>query len=215
MQLKRLFWIFLDTILPLSTEAAIARTLNEETLVGMVHPTIHAREPWIMALMSYYNPKVRALIRAIKYRGEKAPLPALGKIAADEILHVLSNKKTLSGWDRVMIVPVPSSVERLRSRGYNQAERITLAILPYLGRDVEYTPDVLARKDRQSQVRVAPERRHHNIQGAFFVLRPDKVAGTNILLIDDVVESGTTLADAKRALMDAGARDVMAVAMAR
>ncbi len=204
----------IDAILPLSSEAAIARSLSEETLGKLLNPVTHAREPWITALFSYYNPKVRALIRAIKYRGEKAPLPALGAVVAEEIMPLLEEKRLYGGWGDILMAPVPSSAERLRTRGYNQADRIALAILPHLRTAVTYAPDILGRENRESQVNIPKERRHKNIQGAFFALRPEKIRGACILLIDDVVESGTTLKDAKRALMAAGATDVMAVAIA-
>jgi ComF family protein len=211
---RRFFWILLDELVPLSSEAAIARALSEDILANLVHPVTLVKDPWITALFPYYNPKVRALIRAMKYRGEKAPLPALGRIVADELLPILEEKRTMAGWNDIHIVHMPSSPERLRKRGYNQAERITLAILPYVDSDIEYAPDVLAREDRPSQVNVAKDRRHKNMTGAFFVLRPEKVRGIHIVLIDDVVETGATFKDARRALLEAGAADVIAIAIA-
>lgn len=206
--------ILLDSIIPLSSESVIARSLSEETLTALVHPMIHRDRPWITALFPYRNHKVRALIRAIKYRGEKAPLPALGKILSDEIIHTLSSKKALAGWSTPLLIPIPSSRARLKARGYNQVERIILATLPYLEHHVLYAPDVLGREDRISQVSVAKAEREKNIEGAFFVIRKEKVAGTHIILIDDVAETGTTLMDAKRALMEAGATDVIAITLA-
>lgn len=210
----RIFSLITDSILPLSPESNIARTLTEEILQSILAPITHRREPWINALFPYLNPKIRALLRSIKYRGEKAPLPALGAIASEEILGVIEDKTLLEGWRDILMVPVPSSSKRLRKRGYNQADRIALAILPYLHNTVQYAPDILARQDRPSQLDVPKEMRHRNVEGAFFALRPEKIHGRYILLIDDVVESGTTLKDARRALIEAGALDVIAVAMA-
>ncbi len=208
------FQRILDILIPLSSEAKIARSLSEETLIELLHPVIHRDRLWITALFPYRNPKVRALVRAIKYRGEKAPLPALGRIMADEILELASDKRALSGWHEPLLMPIPSSTERLRNRGYNQAERITLAILPHLDGSAEYAPDVLGREDRPSQVNVSKEAREKNVSGAFFVLRPEKVRDREIILVDDVAETGTTLSDAKRALMAAGATDVIALTVA-
>ncbi len=204
----------LDALIPLSSESAIARSLSESTLAELLHPMIHRDRPWITALFPYRNPKVRALIRAIKYRGEKAPLPALGHILADEILQVLADKKALEGWRNPLLIPIPSSPERLKSRGYNQVERIVLATLPHLDGHVTYAPDVLGRKDRASQVEVEKADREKNIAGAFYAIRKEKVSGMHIILIDDVAETGTTLADARRALMTAGAVDVLGITLA-
>lgn len=213
--IKKFLQAILDSFIPLSSESRIARTLSEQTLQELLHPVIHRDKQWIVALFPYRNRKVRALVRAIKYRGEKAPLPSLGRIIADEITHTLSEKSALGGWHIPLIIPIPSSEKRLRSRGYNQAERLTLAILPHLVGSVEYAPDVLGREDRPSQVSVSKEERRNNIEGAFFVIRPEKVRGTQILLIDDVAETGTTLSDAKRALKEAGADDVLAFTIAQ
>lgn len=209
-----IFRRILDALIPLSSESIIARSLSEATLAELLHPMIHRDRPWITALFPYRNPKVRALIRAIKYRGEKAPLPALGRILSDEIIQVLGDKKVLEGWQSPLLIPIPSSRERLRSRGYNQVERIVLATLPHLQDHVVYAPDVLGRKDRKSQVEVDKIKREANIRGAFFVIRPEKVAGMNIVLIDDVAETGTTLTDAARALKEAGASEIIAITLA-
>jgi ComF family protein len=213
-QIERAFSQFLDFLLPHSPESVIARALSEETLEPLLNPITHLREPWIIALFSYYNPKARALLKSIKYRGEKAPLAALGRVAAREIEYIISEKRKFENWHDILVVPMPSSPARMRGRGYNQAERIALAILPNLSEKVEYAPDVLSRLNRKSQVHTPREQRHRNIQGAFFALRPEKIRGKCILIIDDVVGSGTTLKDARRALLQAGAADVAAVALA-
>ncbi|MES2134889.1 MAG: phosphoribosyltransferase family protein [Patescibacteria group bacterium] len=209
-----IFRRILDALIPISSESSIARSLSEDTLAELLHPMIHRDRQWITALFPYRNHKVRALIRAIKYRGEKAPLPALGRILADEIIHILEEKKTLQGWRNPLLVPIPSSRARLKARGYNQVERIVLATLPHLEGQVIYAPDVLGREDRASQVEVLKSEREKNIAGAFSVIRPEKVTGMQIVLIDDVAETGTTLADAKRALIQAGASEVIAITLA-
>jgi predicted amidophosphoribosyltransferase len=213
MTVRKFFGMLLDLVLPLSTEAAIARSLDSTTLQKLVNP-LEQPLPWVTSLFPYHDTRVRALVRAIKYRGEKAPLPILGAVAAEEILAIISDKRALEGWSDILFVPIPSPPKRLRNRGYNQAERIALGILPFLHGAARYAPDVLGREERESQVRVPREKRASNIKGAFFVLRPEVVAGTQIILLDDVTESGSTLIDARRALRAAGASDVIAVAIA-
>lgn len=210
----RIATLIADSLLPPAPESVIARAVTEEMLEALSAPATHREEPWIHALLPYHNPNVRALLKAIKYRGEKAPLPALGRVASQEILGILEDKILLEGWRSVLMAPVPGSPKRRRERGYNQADRIARAILPFLATSVEYAPDILERRDRPSQVDVPKEARHRNVTGAFFVPRPEKVSGRHILLVDDIVESGATLSDARRALLDSGATDVIAIAMA-
>jgi ComF family protein len=213
-EIERVLTIIFDAVLPHSPEAVIARSLSEETLKALLYPVTLVHDPWITVLFPYFNPKVRALIWAVKYRSEQGPLPALGHVAAPEILKVISAKKRVQDTVPALMVPMPSSPARIRSRGYNQAERIALAILPNLGSSVEYAPDVLGRENRESQVKVPRERRHRNVEGSFFVFRPEKVRGRHVLIVDDVVETGATVRDARAVLLKAGATNVTAVAMA-
>lgn len=211
--LQMMFGSILNAILPLSSESMMARELNEETLRLHLNPVSHTRNPWIYCLFRYSDPKIRALMRAIKYRGEKAPLGPLGKVAAEEAVEIIKEKMLEEGWKEPIITPVPSSAKRLRSRGYNQADRIVLAMLPFLRDVADYAPDILGREDRPSQVSIPREKRHENIENAFFALRPDKVHGRYVIILDDVVESGSTLEDARRALITVGAVDVIAIAI--
>jgi ComF family protein len=133
----------------------------------------------------------------------------VGVLAADYVIELASELQQFRGWENSIIVPVASSAARSRERGYNQAARIARAIartaeLPYA--------EILTRDDRQSQVHVPRAKRKSNIAGAF---RAGVAAsGRHIILIDDVVESGATLVDARRALLEAGAAGVVAIAIA-
>lgn len=212
--IAKLFSALIDSVLPPSPESVIARAITEESLEKLLSPATLNNEQWVSALFPYANPRVRALVRAIKYRNETVPLPALGRVASQEILGMLEDRMLLEGWRDVLMVPIPGSPERLKERGYNQADRIALALLPCLAGSVAYEPKALSRRARPSQVDVPREARRQNVEGAFFVSRPEKIRGRYILLIDDVVESGATLSDARRALLEEGALEVIAVAMA-
>ncbi len=76
---------------------------------------------------------------------------------------------------------------------------------------------MLQRANRVSQIEVPKEVRELNIAGAFSV--PDstraKVAGKNVLVVDDVSETGATMKDMHRALYEAGAHLVIGVALAK
>lgn len=203
-----------DAILPLGDEVGIARSASEDVLTRLLQPISHPDNPWIIALFPYRNKTVRAVVKAMKYRGETTPLPVVGRMMADEILDTLGDKESLEGWGKPLLVPIPNSRERMRSRGYNQTERIARAMLPHLEGRIIYDASVLGRDERASQVSVARDMRSKNIVKSFFVPEAKKVRGAHIILIDDVTETGATLHDAKRALLFAGAKDVIAFAVA-
>jgi ComF family protein len=113
-----------------------------------------------------------------------------------------------------LVAPVPLHWWRKWTRGYNQAEAVgrelarglRVAFAPRLLRRVRWTP-------QQSQP--TREARRENVRGAFRVARGARVAGRTVLLVDDVMTTGSTLGEAARALRGAGAGRVVVVVLAR
>ena len=113
-----------------------------------------------------------------------------------------------------LLVPVPLHPERLRWRGFNHA----LLLARPLGRRwrLPVEPRVLRRwRDTPPQVGLPESQRRRNVAGAFRVRRPDRICGRRVLLVDDVLTTGATLDACARALRDAGAERVDALALAQ
>lgn len=90
------------------------------------------------------------------------------------------------------VVPVPLHFLRRLGRGYNQAEHIARGIASALGTEV--LAGALRRvRHNPSQTRLSPEERRDNVKGIFRVNRPGKLAGRHVLLVDDVLTTGSTL----------------------
>ncbi len=207
--LQRALSVLIDTLLPPHDVVNVARNIPDAKLAELMEPKTVGRLTWVHALLPYSDEGVRALIKSIKYYDDRTSAKRVGVLAADYVLEVVHELRTLDGWDSVLVVPIATSRARRAQRGYNQTERVARAIakassLPYA--------DVLTRDDRQSQVHVPRRMRKSNIAGAFRA--GASAEGHHIILIDDVVESGATLVDAKRALTEAGARGVIAIALA-
>ncbi|MFN3476411.1 MAG: ComF family protein, partial [Candidatus Methylomirabilales bacterium] len=111
------------------------------------------------------------------------------------------------------LVPVPLSPEREKERGFNQS----LVLAEALGRRFDVPVE------RKALVRVRPTRpqegnrkaREENVRGAFAVIRPERIAGKRILLIDDVYTTGATVNECAKVLMKAGAQEVAVYTLAR
>lgn len=113
-----------------------------------------------------------------------------------------------------ILVPVPLHAHRLAERGFNQAEAIAKGIAEATGAVV--TTRALDRTRQTQDQRSLPlARRENNVCDAF-ALAPEGAAlsGAHVLLVDDVVTTGATIAACARALRHAGITHVRAIAIA-
>ena len=208
---RRIFSALLNILLPRHPRAERAVALPEKSIMTLLAPVQLPRAPWIHALFPYRDEHVRALIQAVKYYGERTVVEKLAPYIADYLTELVAHKTQFEGWEHVRLVPIPASPKRFRDRGYAQASLFAHAVSRVVP-DISLDESLLTRAERTSQVHVARATRKQNMQGAFAA--SDTSLGAYIILLDDVVESGATLSDARRALLDAGARGVVAVAIA-
>lgn len=154
-----------------------------------------------------YDSELRELIHLLKYEHVLPASRRLGQYLASAIdrLHV----------DRdVLVVPVPLHSSRRRQRRFNQAELIAHAALRRGGSML--AADVLQRvRPTDSQIGLTRPQRRENVRGAFQVVHPTRVAGRSILLVDDVLTTGTTASECARVLRKAGAAQVWVATVAR
>ncbi|MEX1259077.1 MAG: phosphoribosyltransferase family protein [Gemmatimonadota bacterium] len=115
----------------------------------------------------------------------------------------------------VPIVPVPTTLRRLRDRGYNQAGVLAATVARATG---GILLEALSRMEGgESQVALHPDERRANVKGAF-LLRDSSAAeirGRDILLVDDVLTTGATAVAAAETLGAGGARSVTLLTFAR
>lgn len=138
----------------------------------------------------------------MKYYGEHARAAWHGGEMADLAVQ--------AGWKVSALAPVPLHRNQLRRRGYNQSEKLAREIANLLASDV--LPCLERVRDTPSQTRLDASQRQINVQGAFRAR--DQVAGLDIVLVDDVATTGSTLVACATALLDAGARKVRALTIA-
>jgi ComF family protein len=140
------------------------------------------------AAFSFYNKdsRIRKLIHNLKYRGIREIGIELGKIYGRS----LSESEFLNGID--MIIPVPLHPSKLRRRGFNQSDIIASAISETTG--VPVAEGIIERtSSSDTQTRRSRYDRWENVEGIFTLQRPDLIARKHLLLVDDVITTGSTI----------------------
>jgi ComF family protein len=158
----------------------------------------------VWAPVAYEGP-ARALVHGLKFRGA----PGLARPLGAQI--VANAPRGLLG-GRVALVPVPLHPRRARARGFNQAERLAAAVALRTGAAVV---DCLRRggPGRARQMGRGRSERLAGVDGRI-ALKPGMRAPARVILVDDVVTTGATLAACAAALRAAGTGEVAAVAYA-
>ena len=112
------------------------------------------------------------------------------------------------------VVPVPMHWRRRAHRGYDHAWLLATQVCAE-ARICAPEPLLIRRRAAPPQASLTAEVRRANLEGAVEVRDPGLVAGRSIVLVDDVITTGATVSAAARALLAAGATEVIAVALAR
>ena len=161
-----------------------------------------------------YDRELRDLIHLLKFQQVRPAAAVLGRMLAETI----ANLEQAMPVGRIAVVPVPLHKRKQAQRGFNQAEMIARAALQRLARPkrFELSTGVLVRRcETGSQIGLTRHERRENLRGAFAVSDPSRILKRDILLIDDVLTTGTTAAECAWVLLGAGAARVWVATAAR
>jgi len=209
----------LDFLFPQSQKEKELNSLTTESFLikaGRKIDTSDLESEQIYPIFDYKDELVRGAIWELKYHKNGRIANILGEILQDEILAIVSDLATWNNFTEPILIPIPVSKERLRERGYNQCELLAKEILANSGGFLTLDEKVLRKiKDTGSQTsRKNKKERIENLKGCFAVEHPEKIKGKNIILLDDVITTGSTLREARKVLLKSGARKVIAVTVA-
>lgn len=161
------------------------------------------------AVFSFYTrgSRIRSLIHSLKYKGIKEVGTELGRIYGS----TLGEAGYLDGID--CIIPVPLHPSKERSRGFNQSRIIAEGMSSVTGIPVEDKALVRISKT-QTQTRRSRYARWSNVEGIFAVAAPDLITKRHLLLLDDVITTGSTIEACVKELSGVNGVKISVVALA-
>ncbi len=158
----------------------------------------------VWACYTYEEP-IRSSIHSFKFEGQKE----LAGLFAQDMAKLYTQKGMAVKYS--VIIPVPSSEDRLKERGYNQSALLAKELAHSVG--ASYIEELLQKVRHTSpQTKLPRAQRLTNLKDAF--VASGRVAGMRVLLVDDIVTSGSTLNECAKALRDAGASECAALCFA-
>ncbi|WP_137792002.1 ComF family protein [Bacillus sp. E(2018)] len=147
-----------------------------------------------------YNDFMKEMIAKLKYRGDAEVVKAFYPVLSSEYKKIFRD---------AVLVPIPLSEERHYERGFNQAELIAKGF----NKPVEHL--LKRRTHEEKQSKKTREERLFQKKNPFEVMDTLKVKNQNVILVDDVYTTGSTLRYAAKVLIKAGARNISSITLAR
>jgi len=145
--------------------------------------------------------KVQQILRKFKYEGVKE----LGELLGCWYGNILVQYEFHSAFD--IIVPVPLHHKKLRKRGFNQSDMFAVGLSKIM--EVEWGQDIIKREIlNPTQTNKKRYERYENVRGIFKVVAQKKIRNKRVLIVDDVVTTGSTLEACALTLLDEGCKEV-------
>lgn len=158
--------------------------------------------------LALYQDALVAAVLMLKYQR----VESLGKWFAERLAEVVRQQGDSFAAD--VVVPVPLHRNRQKARGYNQAALLAKPLARAL--KLPYRPILLVRtRERPAKKSLSVAERWEAVHGAFATRPGSQVDKIRVLLVDDVLTTGATLDACARALLDSGAKSVVAITVAR
>lgn len=169
-----------------------------------------SRIPFNAAMAMLYfkkGNKVQQLVHGLKYKGKTETGRLLGHLLGQKLLQ----NPAYAGISA--IVPVPLHARKEKQRGYNQSLFIAKGIAEVLDVPVK-NANLLRQKATSSQTKKSRYTRHENMESVFEVRHPEELKDGHILLVDDVITTGSTLEACGQTLLNIGVKKLSIATLA-
>ncbi len=186
------------------------------TCLSRIEPADTPPDSNTFAVWSYRDTLAHTILWKLKYRNMTVLADVAALALSDIVTEIIADIALMESAQKPILVPIPVSEKCMKERGYNQSALVVKALAHRMNEDVEDGTGLLTKiRDTQSQMTTKDRKtRLGNLHGAFAVPNPARVAGRTVIVIDDVTTTGATFAETRRALKEAGAREIICCAVA-
>ncbi len=153
----------------------------------------------------WYRDGVRHAVRQFKFHGRTDAAEFFAPLMLKAIL------RTYPDFSVDIVVPVPMGAQRLKERGYNQAQLLSREISRLTA--LSHAPDLLVRRGNLVQHELSARLRRLEADASFGLAEgsAEAVTGKRVLLVDDICTTGSTLRSCARAILEGGGKEVFCV----
>lgn len=197
----------IDFLFPPKPEELLLRSKTVDWFLNNSPKASPTENSFIDALFFYKDPLVREMIWQIKYKKNMHAIKIAGYSLYEELIKTNEGKLTL--------IPIPISKSRRKERGYNQCELIIDEIIKF-DKKSQFSKDytlLIREKDIEKQTLKNRKERIINTKHIFKVTNTINV-NQNIIIIDDVTTTGSTIIEARNELLLSGYKNIKALTIA-
>ncbi len=207
--LNIVFVYIIDFIFPPSDNELYIRNSTYIEFIKKVSEAPETPYNFIKSILAYKNPLVRELIWQIKYKKNKKAIEIGGKVLYDFLLKY--------NYKKIILIPIPISNKRLRERGYNQCEILIDEIIKNDKDNIFIKNTDILKRDIHRDRQTLKNRKQRIIESQnIFSITPNKdLLNEKIIIIDDVVTTGSTTKQAYDLFIKHGYRYVEVLSLAR
>jgi len=207
----------LDFLFPKEALTKKLESMSPELFLRKAKKSNRKQSVTPLPLYEYRDTLVKRAIWEIKYKKNLKIAKLLGQVLAETLIEEFQDRSLFEGMSTLLLIPIPLSKKRLQERGYNQSELVCKEIESSAGNTfITYRPDILYKtRETPSQTTLKHRgERLKNIAGSFIVKNHELIKNKTIVVFDDVITTGATMAEAIRVLKAAGARKIIPFAIA-
>jgi ComF family protein len=153
------------------------------------------------------NSRVQNIIHSLKYENNQE----IGELLGRWYGAILNENCLNQAFD--LIIPIPLHAARLRQRGYNQSDCFAKGLSETM--QVQWSAGAIARsKATQTQTRKSRLERWQNVSDIFVIQKPELIENQRVILVDDVITTGSTVESCLKVLQEGGAKEISVAAIA-